>query len=113
MKSFVMSMFLLTTAFGSALGIALSPTAKDPKLVWMYTGLCIATIIVAAVFWLLFRRYNATEEQMNALEDKGEKPVAATELSAGGNVVPVHHTPHAFSDNEAQVGRTPYTEEKV
>ena len=32
-----MAMFLLQTAFGSALGIALAPTAKDPKLVWMYS----------------------------------------------------------------------------
>lgn len=32
MKSFVTAMFLLTNAFGAALGIALSPTAKDPKL---------------------------------------------------------------------------------
>ena len=39
MKSFVMSMFLLTNAFGSALGIALSPTAVDPKLLWMYSKL--------------------------------------------------------------------------
>ena len=39
MKSFVMSIFQLQTAFGSALGIALSPTATDPKLVWMYSTL--------------------------------------------------------------------------
>ena len=37
MKSFVMSIFLLQNAFGSALGIALSPTATDPKLLWMYS----------------------------------------------------------------------------
>lgn len=37
MKSFVMSIFLLQTAFGNALGIALAPTATDPKLVWMYS----------------------------------------------------------------------------
>lgn len=38
MKAFVMSIFLLQTAFGSAFGIALAPTAKDPKLVWMYSA---------------------------------------------------------------------------
>lgn len=37
MKSFVMSIFQLQIAFGNALGIALSPTAEDPKLVWMYS----------------------------------------------------------------------------
>lgn len=35
MKSFVMALFLLTYAGGAALGIALSPVAKDPELlVW-------------------------------------------------------------------------------
>ncbi|KAK4693535.1 hypothetical protein P7C71_g3887, partial [Lecanoromycetidae sp. Uapishka_2] len=75
MKSFVMSIFLLQSAFGSALGIALAPTAEDPKLVWMYAGLCVATIITGGIFWVIFRKYNATEEQLNALEDKGEKAV--------------------------------------
>ena len=84
MKSFVMSMFLLTNAFGSALGIALSPTAKDPKLQWMYVGLCVATAISAVCFWLLFSRYNAVEEEMNSLEDLGEKPIPATAVKADG-----------------------------
>jgi len=88
MKSFVMSMFLLTSAFGSALGIALSPTAEDPKLVWMYTGLCVATAIVAVIFWFTFRSLNSVEEELNALEDKGDKAVKATEISAGGHADP-------------------------
>lgn len=33
MKSFVTAMFLLTSAFGAALAMAISPTAKDPHLV--------------------------------------------------------------------------------
>lgn len=33
MKSFVTSLFLLTTALGAALGMAISPVAKNPKLV--------------------------------------------------------------------------------
>jgi len=85
MKSFVMSMFLLTSAFGSALGIALSPTAEDPKLVWMYTGLCIATAVVTVIFWFLFHDLNAKEDSLNAIEDYGEKAVKATEISAIGH----------------------------
>lgn len=68
-----MSLFLLTTAFGSALGIAISPTAVDPKLVWLYTGLAIASFVAGCLFWLFFRRYNATEEQMNALSAESEQ----------------------------------------
>ncbi|KAK5015511.1 peptide transporter ptr2 [Cryomyces antarcticus] len=85
MKSFIMSMFLLTNAFGAALGAALSPTAVDPKLMWMYIGLTIASAAAGCIFWLLYSRYNATEESMNELEQYGEKAVPANE------VAPVHH----------------------
>lgn len=68
MKSFIMSLFLLTSAVGSALSIALSPTAEDPKLLWMYTGLAASCFIAGVVFWLLYSRYNDTEESMNALD---------------------------------------------
>ncbi|KKZ64233.1 POT family proton-dependent oligopeptide transporter [[Emmonsia] crescens] len=83
MKSFVMAIFLMTIAFGAVLAIALSPTSKDPNLIWMYTGLSIASFIAGVSFWILFRRYNATEEKMNALEieqssiDEEKKSVAA------------------------------------
>ena len=75
MKSFVMSIFLLQSAFGSALGIALASFDKDPGLVWMYSGLCTATIIAAGLFWISFKHLNATEESINALENKRAKAV--------------------------------------
>ncbi|KZF20042.1 peptide transport protein PTR2 [Xylona heveae TC161] len=75
MKSFIMAMFLLTSAFGSALAIALSPTAVDPKLLWMYIGLAIACFIAGILFWFIYSPLNATEDEMNetgagALEEK-------------------------------------------
>lgn len=74
MKSFIMSLFLLTSAFGSALSIALSPTAVDPKLLWMYTGLAVACFLAGVIFWVLYSRYNDTEESMNELDKYTEKP---------------------------------------
>lgn len=74
MKSFIMSLFLLTSAFGSALSIALSPTAVDPKLLWMYTGLAVACFLAGVIFWVLYSRYNETEESMNELDKYTEKP---------------------------------------
>lgn len=68
MKSFIMSMFLVTNAFGAALGIALSSTAVDPKLVWMYTGLSVATAIAGVIFWFVFKGLNDVEEEMNAID---------------------------------------------
>lgn len=66
MKSFIMALYLLTNAGGSALGIAVSPTAKHPKLVWAYTGFAVTTVITGSLFWLCFRSLNAKEEEMNA-----------------------------------------------
>ena len=68
MKSFVMSMYLLTTAFGNALAEAIVPVAIDPKLLWMYTGLAVASFVAGCIFWVLFRKYNATEESMNEID---------------------------------------------
>ncbi|KAI5289832.1 peptide transporter ptr2 [Ascosphaera acerosa] len=67
MKSFVMSMFLLTNAFAAAIGIALSRAAKHPHMHWLFTALAIASFAAGAVFWVLYSRYNDTEEQMNAV----------------------------------------------
>lgn len=68
MKSFIMALFLLTNAFGSALGCAISPVVKDPNFVWMYTGLGIACFTAGCLFWIFFRNYNRTEESMNAMD---------------------------------------------
>jgi proton-dependent oligopeptide transporter, POT family len=79
MKSFVMSMYLLTTAFGAALGIALSSVSVDPKLVWMYGGISVAAFIAGWVFWFLFKHYNAQEDKMDAMESKDPQRVVNVE----------------------------------
>ena len=79
MKSFIMSMFLFTSAIGSILGIGVSVVAEDPKYVWFYTGICIASVVSTITFWTLYSPLNKTELEMNALEDKLEKPKPVTE----------------------------------
>ncbi|MCJ1443525.1 MAG: hypothetical protein MMC23_004023 [Stictis urceolatum] len=73
MKSFVQSMYLLTSAFGSALAEALTPAAKDPAVMWMYAGLAIASSITGCIFFALFRHLNDMEDEMNALEAREEE----------------------------------------
>ena len=81
MKSFVMSLFLLTTAFGGVISIGLSGVSVDPKLVWMYTGIAIAAFIAGVVFWVLFRHYNDLEDKMDAMEaEDPQKSVAVDEI---------------------------------
>lgn len=53
MKSFVMSLFLLTNAFGSVLGAGVSPFAVDPQLSWMYLGLATVCLTTGCIFWIV------------------------------------------------------------
>lgn len=73
MKSLVMSIFLLQNAFGSALGIALSPTSQNPKLVIMYSSIAAATLVAGLAFWFCFNKYNKVEEELNKLDADNEK----------------------------------------
>lgn len=73
MKSFVQSMFLLTNAFGAAIGEALTPAAYDPAIKWLFVGLCCASFSAGVIFWFIFNHLNAREEEMNYLgKDKPE-----------------------------------------
>ncbi|EEP76510.1 hypothetical protein UREG_01359 [Uncinocarpus reesii 1704] len=68
LKSFVSRLFLLTNAFGAALGLALTPVAYDPAIIWMFVGLCGAAVVTAGIFWFLFRGLNKEEDKMNSLD---------------------------------------------
>lgn len=68
MKSFVQSLFLLTNAFGSAIGEAFVPAAFDPAILWMYVGLAIGAFLCGCLIFALFHKYNETEDKMNYIE---------------------------------------------
>ena len=82
MKSVVMGIFLLQNAFGSAIGIAISPTSKNPHLVTFYACLAGVTTLVGTAFWLCFKHHNATEEELNKIDANNEefKPRPATDV---------------------------------
>lgn len=99
MKSFIMSMFLLTNAFGSALGIAVSTTAVDPKLVWMYTGLAVATLIAGFIFWFVFRGYNKVEEELNTLDSEYTEKVINSQFKGVQQLETSEPAPHTNNPN--------------
>ena len=74
MKSFMSSLFLLTSALGAALGAAIAPAAKDPNLTRFYGWLAVASLTAGALFWVLFRRYDAQEDRLNGMNWKLEVP---------------------------------------
>ncbi|KAF3914361.1 hypothetical protein AA313_de0209958 [Arthrobotrys entomopaga] len=61
MKSFIMALFLLTSALGAALGGLIAPFARDPGLVSFYGWMAAATFASGIAFWVLFRKFNALE----------------------------------------------------
>ena len=56
MKSFIMSLFLLTTAGGALLGALAAPWARDPSLTSLYMGLAVVSLATGAAFWVLYGR---------------------------------------------------------
>jgi POT family proton-dependent oligopeptide transporter len=73
MKSFVQSLYLFTSAIGSAISEALVPATGDPAIMWMYSGVSIVSILTAVVFWFTFHHYDDQEEEMNTLEEKPDE----------------------------------------
>lgn len=75
MKSFIMSLFLLTSAGGSAIGILIAPLARDPHLQWLYFGLAIAAGVTGAVFYHMFK--NMDDSPAKAVQHADEYEMAA------------------------------------
>lgn len=81
MKSFVQSLYLLTNAFGYALGEAFTPLVGDPDILWMFVGLCAGSFSVGVVFWLLYHKLDDKEDEMNMLDARAEVMAVKTETA--------------------------------
>lgn len=49
-------------------------------------GICVSSAVAGLLFWILFKKYNAQEEELNRLEDNGEVAVRAVDINAKGRV---------------------------
>jgi hypothetical protein len=65
MKSIVQAVLSSMSGVGAILGFALYPVARNPNLVWMYAALSTAIGLATVVFWLLFKKYNAEDAELN------------------------------------------------
>jgi len=81
MKSFIMSLFLLTSAGGSALGMLVAPLARDPHLQWLYAGLGVAAAGAGFVFYRIFK--DLDNETLKKEGVGGEYELAARESVDG------------------------------
>lgn len=83
LRSFVQALRQVTSGIGSALGMALSQVAKDPEILYLYTGLATTMAVSAPVFWFVFKGY-----------DKDQ-------VGLGGNL---HTQPSSGSDMNGDLG---------
>lgn len=67
MRSVVQALRQVTAGVGAALGIAVSPLAVNPKILFLYTGLAVTMVVVAPIFWSLFRGYDKIDEELNEM----------------------------------------------
>jgi proton-dependent oligopeptide transporter, POT family len=58
MKSLLQSMYALFNGFGYVLAMAISPTAKNPNLVYLWASATAVMTAATVVFWLCFRSYD-------------------------------------------------------
>ncbi len=50
MRTLVQSLVQVSSGIGSALGMAVSPLSKNPKVLYLYTGLAATMIVGASIF---------------------------------------------------------------
>jgi proton-dependent oligopeptide transporter, POT family len=68
MRTVIQALTQLTACLGSALGMAISPVAKDPHLIIMYACLAGTMALCAALFWWRFRKYDRIDVELNRLD---------------------------------------------
>jgi len=70
MKTIVQALVQLSACAAGALGMAISPVAKDPSLVTMYSCLAGAIMFFAFLFWLFFRKWDAKDDELNIRQEE-------------------------------------------
>lgn len=69
MKTIVQALAQLTAALASALGMAISPVARDPNMVVFYASLAGAMALTGVLVWWRFAKYDRIDTQLNQLAD--------------------------------------------
>jgi len=80
MKTIVQAISLLVAGVGAALGMAISPVAKDPKLVIMYASVAGIMAITTIGFWIGFRSYDSIDEELDSLEVNSNSVETVSEM---------------------------------
>jgi POT family proton-dependent oligopeptide transporter len=86
MRSVVQAMMQLSACLGALLGMAISPAARDPHLVIVYAALAGVMGLCSVVFWLIFRKYDKINDQLNRLAAEDEEDQVQSQSGSQSNV---------------------------
>jgi proton-dependent oligopeptide transporter, POT family len=84
MRSLVMSINLLMSAFSSAISQAFVSLSADPLLVWNYGVVAVLAGIGGVCFWLNFHNLDKEEDRLNMLETSAYRGRRPGSISAPG-----------------------------
>jgi proton-dependent oligopeptide transporter, POT family len=64
----VLSFVLFSSAIANAFDTAFIGLCKNPLFVYLYITVGAIALVSTVVFWILFKKYNKEEDQMNSLD---------------------------------------------
>ncbi|KAE8386474.1 POT family-domain-containing protein [Aspergillus alliaceus] len=77
MRTVVQSMRQLSAGIGSAIGIALGPVSRDPKVLWMDVGLAVSLGLSGPLFWAIMGHLEKDNEDLDTMFLKDDGGTAA------------------------------------
>lgn len=63
MKSLVSALSLWPNCVAALISLAISPSAHDPNMVWVYTGVACGAFVFGVLYYYLFRHYDTMDEE--------------------------------------------------
>ncbi|RCH95947.1 peptide transporter ptr2 [Rhizopus stolonifer] len=63
MKSLVSALSLWPNCVAALISLAISPSAQDPNMVWVYTGVACGAFVVGCLYYYLFAHYDKLDEE--------------------------------------------------
>lgn len=63
MKSLVSAISLWPNCVAALISLAISPSAKDPYMVWVYTGVAVGAFVFGVLYYWMFRHYDVLDEE--------------------------------------------------
>ncbi|KAG1583846.1 hypothetical protein G6F48_008262 [Rhizopus delemar] len=63
MKSLVSALSLWPNCVAALISLAISPSAEDPNMVWVYTGVAVGAFVCGCLYYYLFAHYDRIDEE--------------------------------------------------